>query len=335
MATPNDSLHVNNSDECYGYSCRCWISLDYKALDMSMFFFYLFILLVGLIENIIVIWINWRMEGSRKESNLYIFNMAIADMCAVLFIPLRMAETFYNYHWIWGDFLCKFDSFIYFVTLYSSIFFLTCFSVDRYISLRYPFQAQGSRDRQIRRMVCVCMWTVAVLLSIPQFVHSEIFEVVYIYCYLSHMLSLYVTSSLTLILGFIIPLPIIILSNIFTARAVKNSSNTESIKTSKIIYGYIIAFLLCWLPFYVIVFLSLLDTFLDCVVHQLVYFLYDMVECLSFSHCIINPILYNFIHKDFRDHLTASIVKYMPKRYVKEDDDISISSDTRHIVVIT
>ncbi|XP_072350103.1 G-protein coupled receptor 182-like [Scyliorhinus torazame] len=335
MATSNSSFHANNSDECHGDDCLCWIHLNYKALDISTFSFYLFFLLVGLIENIIVIWINWRMRESRKESNLYIFNMAIADMCAVLFIPLRMTETLYNYQWIWGSILCKFDSFFYFVTLYSSIFFLACFSVDGYVSLRYPLQAQGSRDQQIRRMVCVCMWTVAVLLSIPQFIYVETLGTVYIYCFAKNMLFLNVTGSLTLLFGFIIPLPIIMVSNVFTARAVKDSSNIESIRTRKIIYAYIIAFLLCWTPFYIIVFLSLFDVFLKCAVYQLVYYLYDLVECLTFSHCVLNPILYNFMHKEFRYHLTASVVKYMPKRYVKEDDNVSISSETKHIVVIT
>ncbi|XP_067880673.1 G-protein coupled receptor 182-like [Heterodontus francisci] len=335
MATLNSSLHANDSDECFGDFCYCWLSLNFKALDMSTFFFYLFFLLVGLIENIIVIWINWQMKKSRKESNLYIFNMAVADMCAVLFIPFRMTETIYNYHWMWGSFLCKLDSFFYAVNLYSSIFFLACFSVDGYVTLRYPFQAQGSRERRIRRMVCVCVWTVAILISIPQFVYSEIFGTVYIYCFADSMLSLNVTNSLTLLFGFIIPLPIIIVSNVFTARAVKDSSNVESIRTRKIIYVYIIVFLLCWAPYYIFLFLSLIDMFLSCIMIQLVYFLYDLMECLTFSHCIINPILYNFIHKDFRYHLAANVVKYMPKQYVKEDDDVSISSDTRHIVVIT
>ncbi|XP_078057223.1 G-protein coupled receptor 182-like [Mustelus asterias] len=335
MATPNNSFHTNDSYECHGDHCFCWVPLNYKALDISTFFFYLFFFLVGLIENIIVIWINWQMRESRKESNLYIFNMAIADVCAVLFMPLRMTETFYNYHWILGNFLCKFDAFFYFVTLYSSIFFLACFSVDGYVSLRYPVQAQGSRDQQIRRMVCVCVWTMAMLLSIPQFIYSETLGTVYIYCLSENLLFLYITESLTLLFGFIIPLPIIIVSNVFTARAVKDSSNAESIRTRKIIYAYIIVFLLCWSPFYIIVLLSLCDMLLNCVAFQVVYYLYDFVDCLTFSHCIINPILYNFIHKEFRYHLTANVVKYMPKRYVKEDDNVSISSDTRHIVVIT
>ncbi|XP_078390736.1 G-protein coupled receptor 182-like [Cetorhinus maximus] len=335
MATPNNTFHANDSDECHGSQCSCWVTLNYKALDMSTFYFYLFFLLVGLIENIIVIWINWRMRESRKESNLYIFNMAVADLCAVFCIPFRMTEVLYNYHWIWGSLLCKFDSFLYFVTLYSSIFFLACFSVDEYVSLRYPFQAQGSRDRQIRRMVCVCMWTTAVLLSVPQFVYADTLGIVYIYCFTENMLFSYVTSSVILLFGFIIPLFIIIVSNVFTSRAMKDSSNTGSIRTRKIICAYIIAFLLCWSPFYITVFLSLIGDFLNCVVQHVVYYFYDLVECLTFSHCIVNPILYNFMHKDFRYHLKTCVVKYMPKRYVKEDDNVSISSDTRHIVVIT
>ncbi|XP_067832601.1 G-protein coupled receptor 182-like [Heptranchias perlo] len=335
MATPNSSLRGNDSDDCYGVMCNCWLSLDYMALDMATFIFYIIFLVVGLIENIIVIWINWRMKESKKESNLYVFNMAVADMGALLFVPFRMIEALYNYHWIWGNFMCKFLSFFYFVNLYSSIFFLACLSVDGYVSLRYPFQAQGSRDRQIRRMVCVCVWAVALLLSLPEFVYTELHGSVYLYCYADGMLTWYVINTVTLVFGFIIPLPVIVVSNVFTARAVKASSNAESRRTCKITYAYIIVFLLCWSPFYTLLFLSLIDELFHCVVIQLLYFFYDFVECLTFSHCIINPILYNFMHKDFRCHLAANVVKYMPKQYVKQDDDVSISSDTKHIVVIT
>uniref|UniRef100_UPI00398F3EEC G-protein coupled receptor 182-like n=1 Tax=Pristiophorus japonicus TaxID=55135 RepID=UPI00398F3EEC len=334
VPTPNSSLYANASMGCQGDSCSCLIELNYRALDNATFIFYLFFLIVGLIENIIVIWINWRMKESKKESNLYIFNMAIADMGAILFIPLRMTETIYNYRWIWGSFMCKFDSFFYFVNLYSSIFFLACFSVDKYFSLGYPSQAQGSRERQIRRMVCVCVWTVAVILSIPDFIYNRLFGTVYRFCFFDSIVSAYVLDSFSLLFGFVIPLPVIVVSNVFTARAVKDSSDTQSRGTCKIIYAYIIVFLLCWSPFYIILFLYLIDQWLSCFMTSLVYFFYDLAECLTFSHCIINPILFNFMHKDFRHHLATNVVKYTSKQHVEESDDVSISSDTRQIVVI-
>ncbi|XP_078287684.1 G-protein coupled receptor 182-like [Rhinoraja longicauda] len=321
--------------DCSPPYCRCVFHMDTDAMMKITIGLYLLIFVVGLVENILVLWINWQMKKAKKESNFYIFNLAISDMSAVLTIPFRITEISLNYQWIWGPFLCKLDGFLYSLNLYSSIFFLVSSSVDRYFSLRYPAQAQGSRDRRIRRLICVSAWSLAMVLSIPSYLYHKSYGFYYNYCFLDGLWHWQVQSSLILVFGFVIPFPIMIVSNIFTAKAAKASGNKESIRTCKLIYVYIIIFFICWSPYYLLTLSAFMNFEHNCVIMYTVYFFYDFTTCLTCTHCIINPILFNFMHKDFRYHFATSIVKFLPKKYAKEDDDVSISSDTRHIVVIS
>ncbi|XP_069761018.1 G-protein coupled receptor 182-like [Narcine bancroftii] len=327
VTTPGSTLH--NDDSCINLRF-----LNFTALHISEFCLYLLFFAVGLVENTLVLWINWQMKKAKKESNLYIFNLALADMGVILDIPFRMIEIWFNFEWSWGTFLCKLDAFLYDVNLYSNIFFLTCLSADRFFSLRYPTQAQGSRDRRVRRLVCGCMWTLAVLLSIPSYIYNNILGSEYQICMIDNLVAWYVESSVMLLSGFVIPVPIILVSNSFTIKAAKAINNKEGTKTCKLVYAYTIVFLICWSPFFLFTFLSLFDWSTDCIIFQM-YFFHSLAECLAFSHCIMNPILYNFMHKDFRYHLATSVVKFLPKIDDKEDDNISISSETRHIVLIS
>ncbi|XP_032871695.1 G-protein coupled receptor 182 [Amblyraja radiata] len=321
--------------DCSAPLCQCVYYMSGEAMMYITLVLYLLIFVVGLVENILVLWINWQMKKAKKESNLYIFNLAISDMIAVLIIPLRIIEILLHYRWIWGSFLCKLDGFLYCLNLYCNVFFLLSSSVDRYFSLRYPAQAQGSRDRRIRRLICVSVWTLAMVLSIPNYLFHQLYGYYDNYCFLDSRRSWYIQSSLTLIFGFVIPFPIIIVSNIITAKAAKASGNKEIIRTCKLIYGYIITFLICWSPYYFLLLAELMDWDQNCYMLYALYFFYDFTVCLTCTHCIINPILFNFMYKDFRYHFATSIVKFLPKKYAKEDDDVSISSDTRHIVVIS
>ncbi|XP_062893322.1 G-protein coupled receptor 182-like [Mobula hypostoma] len=335
VTVPSDSLHNDNNDHCLGAQCSCSIYVDFEILDSSLIVMYILFFIAGLVENALVLWINWKIKKTKKESYFYVFNLAVADMGAVLTIPFRLMEISHSYEWFWGSFLCKLDAFLYCVNLYSSTFFLTYMTIERYLSLRYPDQALGSRDRRIRWMVCVCLWTLAVVLSIPHYLLYDVFESWHTFCFIDSITSWNIANFFVTICGFVIPFPIIIVSNIFTTKASKASHNTESIRLSKLISVYIIVFMLCWSPFYITTFISAVDWSTNCNMETVISLLHELGKCFTFSHCVVNPIFYNFMQKHFMYHLETNVVKFLPKKYVKEVDNVSISSDTKQIVVIS
>ncbi|XP_053158536.1 G-protein coupled receptor 182 [Hemicordylus capensis] len=330
-------IHLFN--DTYEY---CDLGLNENAIRVSLFILYLIIFVVGLVENLLVIWVNWQTRSRRNLINLYILNMAIADLGVILSLPIWMLEIMLDYTWLWGSFLCHFTHYFYFANMYSSIFFLTCLSVDRYVTLTTSSPFWHRHQHTARRIACCCIWAFAAIVPLPEVAHMELinsFEPLCVFIapfekYNDWALAL---SLLAILIGFLIPFSVIAVFNILTARHIQRCNKPEGRKHCRLIYAYIIVFLICWMPYHLGIFLILLDSasiFINCYLISFVFYFYEIIDCFTLIHCLVNPILYNFLSKNFRGKLISAVVRYIPKDQIgqKGGED---SSNTQHSIVIT
>ncbi|ELV09250.1 G-protein coupled receptor 182 [Tupaia chinensis] len=101
---------------------------------------------------------------------------------------------------------------------------------------------------------------------------------------------------------------------------------------------YVAVFLICWLPYHVILLLLTLHgthISLHCYLVHLLYFFYDVIDCFSMLHCVVNPLLYNFLSPGFQSRLLSAVVHYLPKDHARAGTGRSSSSSTQHSIVIT
>ncbi|XP_027641634.2 G-protein coupled receptor 182 [Falco biarmicus] len=319
----------------------CEFSLDENVKRVVLFILYLVIFVVGLVENLLVIWVNWQTRGNKSLVNLYIINMAIADLGVLLSLPIWMLEVMLDYTWLWGSFLCRFTHYFYFANMYASIFFLTCLSVDRYVSLTSSSLFWRKHQHRARRIICACSWVLAAAIPFLEVAHMQLVNTGEPICIFMAPFETYdewalAVSLATTTIGFLIPFPIITVFNILTAMFIK-SAKPESKKHCLLIYAYIIVFLISWLPFHIMLTLLTLDgnhIILHCTFAHFLYFFYDIIDCFTLLHCVINPILYNFLSKNFRSKLISAVVKYIPKDQGSQKGAGNSSSTTQHSIVI-
>lgn len=87
---------------------------------------------VGILGNslvIFVILIDRKMRNS--VTNLFIMNLAIADLLIMLFGVPEIVQFMLNRGWILGTILCKFDRFILVLSLYVSVLSLVSVCIER------------------------------------------------------------------------------------------------------------------------------------------------------------------------------------------------------------
>lgn len=321
----------------------CDVEFDENAKRVVIFILYLIIFVGGLVANLLVVWVNWQSWRSRSTINIYILNMALADLGVVLSLPIWMLEVVLDYTWLWGGFLCRFTHYFYFSNMYASIFFLTGLSIDRYLSTVSTSLFWRQNQKKIRWAICATIWVLAVLLPLPEVVHMQIVDATDPICLFLAPFETYdewalAVSLMTTIIGFLIPFPIIAIFNILTARYIKSSNKPESRRHCRLIYAYIVVFLFSWLPYHVtLTLLTLQGThiFLNCYFVHLLYFFYDLIDCFSLLHCLANPILYNFLSKNFRGKLITAVVKYIPKEHMTRKEGEPSTSTTGHSIVIS
>lgn len=101
-----------------------------ESVLVSLGFSLIFVL--GTVGNCLVLAVLLRSEHmGTKSTNLFILNLAIADLGFIVFCVPFQATIYTLDGWVFGPVLCKAVHFIIFLTMYASIFTLTAVSLDR------------------------------------------------------------------------------------------------------------------------------------------------------------------------------------------------------------
>lgn len=347
LAPDNDFRDIHNWTELLHLFNQtfsdCHIEFDENTKQVVLFVFYLAIFVVGLVENILVICVNCRRSGRVGMLNLYILNMAVADLGIILSLPVWMLEVMLEYTWLWGSFSCRFIHYFYLVNMYSSIFFLTSLSIDRYVTLTNTSSSWQRHQHRIRRAVCAGIWVLSAIIPLPEVVHIQLLDGSEPMCLFLAPFETYSAWALAValsatILGFLLPFPLIAVFNILSACRLRRQGQTESRRHCLLMWAYIVVFAICWLPYQVTMLLLTLHgthIFLHCHLVNLLYFFYEIIDCFSMLHCVANPILYNFLSPSFRGRLLSLVVRYLPKEQARAAGGrASSTSSTQHSIII-
>ncbi|XP_005465110.1 atypical chemokine receptor 3 [Oreochromis niloticus] len=323
---------------------RCSGTISHTAFLHTLSVLYIFIFLVGLAANALVVWVNLRSDRNRYETHLYILNLAIADLCVVATLPIWVTSLLKGGRWPFGESVCKLTHLVFSVNLFSSIFFLACMSVDRYLSVTLFADTPDSRRKKVvRRLICVLVWMMALVASIPdtyflqavKSTHNDgaVCRPVYPPSNLKEWMVGIQLSFFAL--GFAIPFPVIAVFYLLLATAIPPTSDQERHVSRRIILTYVVVFLVCWLPFHAVLLLDTLSLLnllpFSCWLENLLDVSLHLTQCFSLVHCCVNPILYNFLNRNYRyDLMKAFIFKYSTKTGLTRLIDSSHASETEY-----
>lgn len=339
-----DNIFDNYSYSDFGPSAPCTSSL--KAVNgIGVAIGYGIVFFLGVMGNSVVMFAVYTMKKHRTSTDIYLMQLAIADLLFSLTLPF-WAVYINESNWVFGTFLCKLLSGIHEVAFYSCVFLLACISIDRYVAIVKATQFL-SKQHHVVRGVCVLVWLVATVLSIPIVVQREALELQGgIHCYENITAEKMDDWRLGLrvlrhVLGFFFPLLVMLVCYGCTIGTLFRSRNSQKHKAMRVILCVVLAFVICWLPNNLAEFMDTLlrsglinDT---CQNRDNLEVATYVTQALAFMHCAINPILYAFVGKKFRNHLLTLLSK---KGLVTRDvflryqvGSIYSSGSTRHTSV--
>ncbi|KAL8186047.1 UNVERIFIED_CONTAM: Mu-type opioid receptor, partial [Gekko kuhli] len=102
----------------------------------------------------------------KTATNIYIFNLALADALATSTLPFQSVNYLLG-TWPFGTTICKIVISIDYYNMFTSIFTLCTMSVDRYIAVCHPVKALDFRTPRNAKIVNVCNWIVSSAIGIP------------------------------------------------------------------------------------------------------------------------------------------------------------------------
>ncbi|XP_009584795.1 PREDICTED: proteinase-activated receptor 3-like, partial [Fulmarus glacialis] len=264
---------------------------------------YSVVLLVGLPANALACWVlvtNFR----RCSSTLFLLNLASADLLFVLLLPFKISYHLLGNHWLFGDYLCRIMVAFFYGNMYSSILFLTCIGLERYISVVHPFLWKGSNWMWGKASICVGIWLVVGLGMSPLLLYpqtSDISSLNITTCHDvlgkdKHMSLVYYFLSLVG-LGFGLPFVLMTISySCILARLLARGRRYGQVV--RVLALVLLVFILCFTPSNVLLFIHYMLNATGC--HNVTYLWYTLALVLSaFNNCF-DPFVYFYVSQDFR-----------------------------------
>ncbi|CAG2117549.1 unnamed protein product [Medioppia subpectinata] len=124
------------------------------------------IMIIGIFGNLAIICLILKLKSLRKTHiNLFILNMAIADLLTTLFCPWMALVDVIHQNYVLGPVFCKLEGFIKMLCLLASVLSLVIISVDRFIAIAYPFKRH--LNKKASYLIIFAIWSLAIILSSP------------------------------------------------------------------------------------------------------------------------------------------------------------------------
>ncbi|XP_062354402.1 C-X-C chemokine receptor type 2-like [Cinclus cinclus] len=288
---------------------------------------YCLVFILSVVGNGLVVLVVTSSHTSRSVTDVYLLNLAVADLLFALSLPLWAA---YRAHeWVFGTVMCKAISVLQEANFYSGILLLACISVDRYLAIVYATRA-ATEKRHWVKFVCLGIWVFSVLLSLPVLLFREAFRSPNngTVCY--ERISGEDTAKWRVVLrilpqtfGFVLPLLVMFFCYGVTIHTLLQTKNAQKQRAMKVIFAVVLVFLICWLP-YNITLVS--DTLMrtraiaeTCERRNRIDTALSVTQVLGFAHSCINPIIYAFIGQKFRN----SFLKILAQRGLISKDAVA------------
>ena len=284
------------------------------------------IISVGLIGNCMVVGVIISKHKMRTTVNLLLLNLALSDLT---FLTVCVPFVTYHYaadNWNMGDVMCKLSQFLLYVTVYVTVYTLILIAAVRFFTIVYPTTSVRLRTK---RNICVAIgaiWAIMLVANVPVLLVYRVKRFpsisddpmeheIYRYCGMENVATGQLVFLTFFILTYLLPLTIITTFYFLIMKYLHTTSRNNSLRASsrsnssrsggserkshvtKILMSVCLVFGVCWLPLHA----HLLVVYFGRQPNERIYEIFRVLcHCLAYANSSMNPIIYNYVSKDFR-----------------------------------
>ncbi|XP_061824706.1 mu-type opioid receptor [Nerophis lumbriciformis] len=272
---------------------------------------YSIVCVVGLVGNVLVMYIIVRYTKMKTATNIYIFNLALADALVTSTLPFQSVNYLMG-TWPFGDVVCKMVMSIDYYNMFISIFTLTTMSIDRYVAVCHPVKALDFRTPRNAKIVNVCNWILSSAIGLP----------------VIFLASAHVTSSSStvdckllfphpswywdtmlkicvFIFAFIMPVIIITVCYglmILRLKSVRMLSGSQEKdrnlrRITRMVLVVVAVFIVCWTPIHIFVIITALINIPSSTLQTITW---HFCIALGYTNSSLNPVLYGYLDENFK-----------------------------------
>ena len=321
-----------------------------KSVHYTLNTLYVLVTLCGLTGSGLVCLLFARKKVKHTSFNLLLLNLSIADIMADLssypyvFIDLVNLRKFPQKG---ANIGCTFTmgQTPFWIATVVSLFTLTYISITRYIAIAHPHKASWFRKK--RSSVCFMgiIWPLAFAILLPNFFSFQ-FDPVYALCYRKWPdgFSGKLYGLMTSLIGFAAPAAVMIFTFCSTAtklwgsKVLKQKGLRKRRKVIFLLGCLILAFLICWGPFFVYWILStstgekIFPGGPEGQIQRMR--VIRVVVLLALTNTLADPLIYGLRSREFRKAFMETFGKTMSSRGTSEFSSSEDSIHGRHRITL-
>ncbi|ELW72754.1 Mu-type opioid receptor [Tupaia chinensis] len=250
-----------------------------------------------------------RYTKMKTATNIYIFNLALADALATSTLPFQSVNYLMG-TWPFGTILCKIVISIDYYNMFTSIFTLCTMSVDRYIAVCHPVKALDFRTPRNAKIVNVCNWIISSAIGLPvMFMATTKYRHGSIDCTLTFSHPAWYWENLLKICVFIFAfvMPVLIITvcyglMILRLKSVRMLSGSKEKdrnlrRITRMVLVVVAVFIVCWTPIHIYVIIKALITIPETTFQTVSW---HFCIALGYTNSCLNPVLYAFLDENFK-----------------------------------
>ena len=275
------------------------------------------IFILGFLGNLSVIVTIVKSRRNKTLMYYLILNLAIYDILVVLTLPLVTTRNLLFY-WPFGWFLCFILRTIIYLLTFGSISTMVAISIDRYLVVLHA--TSPIRRKINKKLVTVIVFVWSLIITIP-FIVFTIYDTslpALPQCYMRFSTNLeieWVAQQIfsAVVFGLLFACPLLVVSVVYyrllmtlRQRSKENDAGISPTyakaikKTIKMALIINTTFILCWIPWYLCLFITIYNRRVPLNLQFHYYVLLAGCHTVSFLHSVINPIIYASFMQDFR-----------------------------------
>ncbi|XP_044181929.1 melatonin receptor type 1C-like [Acropora millepora] len=320
---------------------------------------------LSLVGNTLILISAYTNKRLRTATNLYIIALALSDLISALIVMPLSAGVLISGKWIYGDTICQLHAFFSMFVIYVSSVTMGLTAVNRYTRMcKSDKQYKKWFSMKKSRTLMVFVWVfVACYIGIPRLLGLQRYDFVpgFGQCSLIHLSEFgkKIHYAIVIPLFFLIPLTATIFCYAKVAKMIRQHNTSASatlerrsstrvtirrqfsqrskfsaheIKLSKSLFAVVFAFMICWIPFWIIVFLRrfLLVSKMPRNVELLCMFLFYLCNTINpFIYAGMNPAF----RREFRKILLCKRWRQLAVQSASTEGRLSRTEDSQEVVL--
>ena len=271
--------------------------------------------LTGNIMVCIAVYKNTRL---RTTTNLYIIALAVSDLMSAVFVMPFTLGVLITGEWVYGRVICNFQAYMAMFMVYVSPVTMGLTAFNRYMRIcKSEQQYKRIFSPWKSRALLACAWIlVACYIPVPKLtgLQDYLFAPAYALCVPAHLNQTGKVVHYAIVLGFFFLTPLLttIFSYIKVAKMIRqhnaamsstihrgatgSSITVQELKLSKCLFVVVFAFMICWIPFWVIVLLRRFHV----VTSEMPRNIELLASFFIYLSNTINPFIYAGMNRTFR-----------------------------------